>query len=418
MVLPLIFLTLAGAAAAVLAYGADPSWMAYRHGLEIILLSRRLQWPLVAVAIICCLVLLAMVVGGNWRAWWLIGLAPVLALFAHRFIASPVARLQVSADPVFASPDEIKSIAADDYVVGLTYDAESYAYPYDALFSYPVVVQTQPQRRVVLIWSAFANRAVASLTDWTLRAHDLEIVSTPANSLLVYNTRLGQFINGITGLTPDGQKPAGFVSQIPTVKTTWKNWLALHPLTKIFQPPQGYAPGPTVPLSPRYVIPGQRAISDTMVTLIQTQHPVAILDSDIQSRPLNLTAAFEPLLIFRGADGLARAFLRQANGDLTPRFFAVSPVLFSENDSSSSWALDGRAVSGSLKGEKLRPFDVDEHVNLDVLQYWYPNLTVITPRPGDWGAQPRMVAKSATRHREHRRRHERSAEVAALTPSS
>ncbi|MDB5332880.1 MAG: hypothetical protein JWP03_4031, partial [Phycisphaerales bacterium] len=81
MVIPLFLILVAGLSAGVVAYGTHPNWVQYQHGLELILWSRRLQWLLVALSLIACVLLIAMAISGRRRAWWLIGLAPVLALF-------------------------------------------------------------------------------------------------------------------------------------------------------------------------------------------------------------------------------------------------------------------------------------------------------------------------------------------------
>jgi Protein of unknown function (DUF3179) len=387
------------AAAGAVTYGADPGWMRYSHGLELILLSRRLQWPLILASLAGCACLIAMVAAGRWRAVWLIGLAPVLALFAHRFIVDPAGAMDVDTDPNFISADSAKDVADNDYVVGLTFDEQAYAYPYAALYHHPVVVQARPRQRLILLWSAFANRAVAALTDWTVKPRELEIVSEPANALLIYNSELGEFINGVTGLTCDQRRPTGFETCVPTVKMSWKQWRQLHPQTLVLHSSDGvWADGPTGPIPPRYPM-GRMPLSATPVAFIQTPRPVMVREADVTAAPLNLVCGSDPLLLFRGGDGVMKAFFRQANGDLTPRFYPVSlpghsSAVLGERDSNSSWTADGRAVEGPLKGEKLKPYDVDDQVYLEVLRFWEPNLQMIVPTPQDVGQAPDAPART------------------------
>jgi len=422
MLYPLMILIAATCAAAVTVFGADPAWAAHRHGLEFIMLSRRLQWPLVAFTLTACLAICALVIAGRWRAWWLIGLLPILGLFVERYAMDPMRMRQVAFEAKFVAASEAKFVAGGDEIVGLTFDGEFYAYPYSELYEFPVVAQAKPRRRLVVIWSAYANRAVAAETDWSVRPRELEIVSEPANALLVYNNHIGQFINGVTGLTPDGQRPSGFLANIETVKTTWASWKRMHPATLVLSPPEGWVVGgPTRPIAPRYPIPGADKGGEQMVALIQSptspSHPVLVKDVDVSTaadgvglRPLNLVSDGNPLLVFREADGMLKAFLRQANGDLTPRFYPVvatgkTPGVLTEQDSNSGWANDGRAISGPLKGEKLQPFVVDDLVYLSVIKYWYPNATILTPTAADVGELPRPVLVSprkATRSRGRR----------------
>jgi hypothetical protein len=405
MLYPLFALIAALAAAAFTAYGADPRWMLYPHGYELIMLSRRLQWPLVTLALLACATILALVVGGRWRAWWLIGLAPVLALFAHRFVTDPERGWQIDADASFVAPEQASFVADSDWVVGLTFDGEDFAYPYSVLYENPVVVQAKPRRRLVLIWSPFANRAVAAETDWTFKPRELEIVSMPANALLIYNGQLGQFINGVTGLTPTGQTPVGWLTTISTVKMQYGQWRKLHPQTRVLQPPDGWHPGgPTEPLAARYPVP-HNVDGDAQVALIDTPRPLAVRDADVPAAPVNLLAGVQPLLLMRDAAGSIKAYQRQANGDLTPRFYPIvmaghPSAALTERDSNSIWTADGRAIDGPLKGEKLKPFDVDDCVNLSVIRFWYPDVTILTPTPADIGQSPvKPQPKSQRSHR-------------------
>ena len=106
MFIPLVLLIFAVLAAGVVAYGASPFWAQYAHGIDAIVWTRRLEWPLVALSLILCLILLGLIVSGKRRAWWLIGLGPILALFVHRFVTDPAGGLAI-----------LDRIAAQDYDV-------------------------------------------------------------------------------------------------------------------------------------------------------------------------------------------------------------------------------------------------------------------------------------------------------------
>ena len=100
---PLLLIALAVSAAAMLAYGTSPNWSQFEQGLRVIVWSRRLQWPLVTLSLLFCVVLIGLVVVGQRRAWWLIGLGPVLALFVHRFGAdNPLAPCVADNPPLLA----------------------------------------------------------------------------------------------------------------------------------------------------------------------------------------------------------------------------------------------------------------------------------------------------------------------------
>src|SRR5689334_11792725 len=99
-----------------MAYGTHPDWAQFEYGLPVIMLARRLQWPLVALSLILCIALIALVIAGKRRAWWLIGLAPVLALFMHRFTKGPAVQFAVLDEPAFVAAAQASFVGDEDYV--------------------------------------------------------------------------------------------------------------------------------------------------------------------------------------------------------------------------------------------------------------------------------------------------------------
>jgi hypothetical protein len=397
---PLIIIAVALLSAAVVTYGCSPFWGQFSHGLAIIVFSRRFEGLLIGLSLLACIGLLMLIVSGRRRAWWLIALAPVLALFLHRFGPSRVHEWGVAVeDPPFVSAAAASSIQPDDYVVGLQLADEAYAYPYATLFRAPVIVQAGRSQRIVLMWSAYANRAVAMHASMEVRAADIEIVSTPANATLVYNGRTGQFINGITGETIYNKPPSGFGSRIAVAKMPWKEWLAAHPQTLVMDLHLPGAEGPTRPMDPICPMPpSANQIPDRRVALVGMDRPVAIDSQDLQAAPLNTVADGQPIMIFRASPASApRAMVRRV-GDLRPQFHlriaANTPVprhpknghgirqipgMFVDADTGSSWGGDGVWVSGptEFKGTKLAMVPIDDDLDWRVMKYWYPDMKLI-----------------------------------------
>ena len=82
-----------------MAYGTDPYWGRFSSGLGLITFAHRMQWLLTIVALVGSLGLVGMVIAGKTRAWWLIALGPVLALFVHRFAANPMRHFRIVEEP-------------------------------------------------------------------------------------------------------------------------------------------------------------------------------------------------------------------------------------------------------------------------------------------------------------------------------
>ena len=385
MALPLILSFLAALAAAVMSYGTDPRWVEQGSwGLGLIVLSRRLQWPLVAVSLMLCLGLLALVISGKRRAWWLIALLPVLALFVHRFLTAPTNRYDVLDSPAFVAAAEAKHVRDEDYVVGVLFNEQAYAYPYAALYRTPVIVQSDRERRMALIWSAFANAATAIEVGREVKARDLDIVCDPMDTLLIHNGRTGQFIVGLTGQTHRGGKPAGFEAHVPAITQTWRQWRTAHPATRVL--PTSVS-GPTQPLAPRHGNPN--AASPQVILIADGGGALAIQADHIKSTPINVKVGGAPAVIFRdAATGRVNAFDRRLEQDLIPQFkpavdakVKARGAMMIDSDTGSGWDARGVAVDGpkDWRGRRLRPIDVRENIHRGPASFWYRDMPWYVP---------------------------------------
>lgn len=387
--LTLLLVTLALASASAVALGTHPLMMQYGNGLELILIARRLQWPVTAVCLIACVALIVLVISGKRRAWWLIALAPVLFLFYQRFGGENFRRLSILDNPPFVSVEKAQHVKETTPVVGLVFEGTAYAYPCGALALAPVLVQSDADKRLMLMYSPYAGRARAYTIDHSIKTRELEIVSMPANATLLYNGRIGQFINAFTGLTTTGAKPEGCMAGVETTRTTWKQWLVSHPETRLLATrisPAGERPAARFTCG-KIELP---LPADTRVTLLGTPVPVAIKPVKIPSNAevMNVTAGGANLLIFRDKEGgRLRVYDRAVKGDLFPKFtrtaIARKPeVALVDSDSNSLWSADGRCVEGFAKGEKLRLVEIEEELPLGTLKVFYPQLELIElPRP-------------------------------------
>ena len=365
-----------------MAYGTHASWAQFSYGMDFILLSRRLQWPLVALSLILCLALLGLVISGRRRAWWLIGLGPVLALFVHRFASDPARQFACVENPAFVGASEARHVEDDDWVVGLQFGDGHYAYPYAALFETPLVIHAEHDKRVAVMWSPWANRAVAAPVGRELRAAHVEVVSMPGNALLLYNGRLGQFINGATGRTPHGEKADEVGEPLTNVtKTTWRAWRERHPETKVLLPVgRGYATAPRGPIRPAYPLPpAYAATPGTGHVLVGVRQPVAFPGEGVTADPLNVTADGVPAVVFRDpADGTIRAFQRRLGDhvlELRPaaRGGRRGKALFVDDETKVGVNAAGVAVEGpaGLRGKRLARVPVDDQLHFGVMMYAY-----------------------------------------------
>lgn len=426
--MPLLLIVLAGLSAGVVAYGTYPGWAQYPHGLEFILWARRLQWPLVALSLIACVLLMGLAISGRRRAWWLLGLAPVLALFAHRFALGPAAgRMTVAENPAYLAPDAA-GIPDSEWVVGVALGDRLFAYPYSRLYSTPVVIQDDHDKRIMLMWSAYANRVLAVGVRREVVGRDIEVVSTPANALLLYDSRRGQFINGLTGQTMNHQKPIGFSNASPlrTWKMPWKAWRALHPETQVMAAAPGAAgsPAPREPILPAWPLPPMKLDHPAQMRVVMSgaARP-AVAESDaLGALPLNCRADGVPTVMFRPTpDSPARAFDRRvldSKGKLeliasfgqnhSPRQHPAAFMI--DQNSNTGWDASGVCVDApadvkQMKGEHLEPVALDDGLYWGVIRFWYPDAKIQTPAPEPIVMEPPPGKPEPATHSRRRRPH-------------
>jgi hypothetical protein len=380
---------LAVASAAVVAFGTHPALAQYPTGLDWITLSRRLQWPLTTVCLILCVALIAQVVGGKRRAAWLLILAPVLFLFYQRFMGDPFRRMAILDNPAFVGVEKASFLKPESPVIGLVFEGQPYCYPTGCLALAPVIAHADADKRLLVMYSPYAGRAQAFVVDNTVKPRELDIVSMPANALLLYNSRIGQFINAFTGATLKGERPEGFKTPIETRKTTWREWRTQYPDTKVLATalsPAGEKITPRFPNRPvKLDLP-----ADARVALLATANPVALQLGKVGggTEPVNLTtdgAGGAHLLIIRSkATGKLVIFDRTLQGDLFPQFRrkAISnkpEVAMVDSDTASLWNAEGRCIDGAAKGVQLQAVKIEEDVPYATLKSFYPELEVIKP---------------------------------------
>jgi hypothetical protein len=384
VLLPLLLIVLALVFAGAMTYGTSPALVQYQHGLQMMMLARRLQWPLVALSLLLCVALLVLVISGKRRAWWLIGLAPIVALFFHHFAQAQPNSMTVCENPSFVEASAAASFMNDnDWVVGLIDDGQPYAYPYKELWSTPIVIQSNHDRRLMLLWSPLANCAKVFEIDHSLKARDLEVVAMPASALLVYNARVGQFINAVRGERADGGKVSGLEAPIASRKMSWKQWKILHADTRVMSAEAIDPSAPAVPIAEKTSLAADAPAQDeTRIAFIPTTQPLAIAEADLAAGPINTNAGTLPVLVFRDeVTGVTRAFDRRVEADLIPRFESNhdpkrKDVRFVDRDTGAGWSANGVAIDGSpeMKGKKLRPIEIEGGLYWGVMKHWYPNL--------------------------------------------
>jgi hypothetical protein len=241
---------------------------------------------------------------------------------------------------------------------------------------------------LILFWSASANKATAVSINGEVHGRDLEVVSTPGNALLIYNSRDGQFINGITAKTPSGAQPSGFAQPVVAVKEMWADWRDQNPQTQVMTPVKPIVNiESAVPLLPNNPMPpsAPQGTQHRLICIIPGSVPIAIPSDEITETPLNLSAGTTPVLVMRDPrTEQVVAFDRHVQSDLTPRFASITDprrpnAALIDVDSNTEWT-DGGAVipgAGPIRRGQLTTIAVEDGLYWDVMKFWYPNLKLV-----------------------------------------
>ena len=377
--IPLLILSIL--AAIWLAYGMDPAVAVEFGGLPMIALTRRLQWLLLIAAIAPCLAMIVVVAMNRARAWWLLGLSIVVAMLFVRFGSDARKPVRILEAPAMPTLKESTLPTEEEWVVGVVFEDDAYAFPYRSLLRTPIVQLTDFDKRLLLIHSPYANSATALDVTREVRASDLEFVASPGNSTLVYNRKYGQFIVGLTGKTETGEDPTGIRGRVATYRMPLMLWRRLYPESKLMIPnaADGALPGVEIKMKYPARIPDTSMPDDTRIVLLHTHPPASLLSGDYD-RPTHTRAGDKPIVLWRDR-GVLRAFGRTIDGDLFLTFKVTKDkkgkAQLIDNQTGSVWSYNGTCVSGALDGKKLPTVMVEEGVYWGVSREWFADLELI-----------------------------------------
>ncbi len=362
--IPVLLILGATLSAAAVAFGCVPAIADHTGGVAFIRVMYRLQWLFVGTTVVCALALVGMVITNHRRGIWLVGLLPVVGLFGWRFGISPARPGYVDDAPAFVqtvNPDWLDGGAA---VLGIVSGEQAYAIPLAAMEQAPVLVHTERDHRVIVMWSAQAGIATACRTDRTLRGRDLRIVASPAGVLLLFNERVGEFFDALTLAQRGGTPLSGFQTRLPVDVATWDAWRALHIDTQLLDPRRAM---PTAPLpEPR---------ETEAVVFIASNPPIVVPREELSVEPMNVTNGTTSALLFRDSAGRLHAFERKVDGDLFLRFEPSldkhrKNVAFIDTDTQSGWTTSGTCIDGTLAGRRLPRLVVLDAVPATAARYW------------------------------------------------
>ncbi len=206
------------------------------------------------------------------------------------------------------------------------------------------------------------------------------------NSLIMQDKETKSLWSHVTGEAIDGSMKGERLEFIPSVQTTWSDWVKQHPGTKLLHKEkavrssayQDYFNDPD-----RIGIFRTRRLIEQMPAkslihgIIHGPHALAVSDDRLTSnQPLNVLLGSDPFVVVRTRDGGVRAY-HARSGDLKLHFIRTAePSQIEDKETGSIWNLDkGECIDGRCKGASLE----EEVVRTAFWFAWsnfYPNTRV------------------------------------------
>ncbi len=268
--------------------------------------------------------------------------------------------------PEFLSGREAAGqMSPDEMVMGILVGGEARAYSLWYLDAHGIVNDSIAGIPVAATWEPLCHTGVVYVREVGYRTITL-IASGKLwrNSLVMQDEESGTLWSHITGEAFDGPMRGEILETIPSVQTTWSQWIGEHPDTKVlkqesavrgsrydsyFQDPERTGLFRVEWLRER--LPGKSIVYG----ITRGSSALAVTGDRLASAPLlNTRVGRDSLVICRSDDGGVRAFVSRVNG-LDFRF-TVSPedggIHDAETD--SIWDLkEGISTSGRLRGTRL-----------------------------------------------------------------
>ena len=304
------------------------------------------------------------------------------------------------------NPDYVPAAAAtfmrpDDYVLGVTIEGHSRAYPL-WLIDYYHVVNDRIEDRPYLVTSCercgsgsafFAEPPGAESREPLFRAGGLLNAA-----LILSDARSGSHWIHYEGRGLDRRAAGSHLPWIPVLHIEWADWCALHPDSEVWRPPldPGHPDGRHGHGREEFFgRPGMEpALLETMTRSLDDRYPENEMVLGVGDE--HRSVAY-PLREVHRAGGVVRADLPEGDAVILagPRpdgitmaayladagghapTFARRDGAFVDAETGSRWTIEGEAVEGELRGTRLSPVR-SFYVRWHAWAGWHPTTTVFT----------------------------------------
>jgi hypothetical protein len=189
------------------------------------------------------------------------------------------------------------------------------------------------------------------------------------NSLIMQDNQTGTLWSHITGEALDGTMKGRYLETIPSVQTTWADWFAEHPDTRLLKKEQEvrgsryekYFRDPDRAGMFNVEWLKGRLAGKSMVYGI-TRGPFSVAITEVRMDSVSLLMihpGYDPVVVFRSDDGGVRAYVARADSVALEFGYAGEHQVIRDRQTGSTWDLvRGIAIAGNLDGALLEEIKV------------------------------------------------------------
>ena len=272
-------------------------------------------------------------------------------------------------NPLYEPAAEGEWLDGADLIIGFVTEGGAYAFPHKILNFHEIVNDEFDGVPVLISYCPLCRSGV--VYDRRLRGLTLEFSNTSAlyeSDLVMVDRQTGSYWWQVPGRAIVGTSSGDELVVLPSVTTTWRDWLGLHPDTLVLSRDTGspidYTRDPFVGYQARidresFAFPvsssslDARLSSGTLVLGVeigasQKVYPIELLGPSV----VNDRIGDDPVAVFIWDGG--GAVLSPAVGEDTLTFVFVAGGIVDEQ-TGTTWSREGLGLEGSLAGARLEP---------------------------------------------------------------
>jgi hypothetical protein len=273
--------------------------------------------------------------------------------------------------PWFVPPDKADFLQDADEVFGVELGGHAHAYPIHLLAFHHVVNDVLGGVPLLVTYCELCSSATAFRRTLDGRALEFESAGVFQATLVIEDRTKSLWLH-LTGECVAGVYEGRVLEDVPTARvTTWHEWRESHPDSPVLRPEPGYEASYRDPALRQQ---GNDFVPEMVKGTLGTPDPRLRPEDVVYGLSLGTARRAYPLARVREKGGVVDDVVagvpvtvwlddqnvsvvgferRHAGRTLTFRASADGAVV--DEETGSTWSLDGLAVSGSLRGAALRP---------------------------------------------------------------